>query len=113
MDLPNTGIEPRSPATQVDSLSSEPPGKTWNSLCFIKIFLLFLLIKSEHFECYQIQETAVFQIYSLGSPRNKTKLPECHILYLEIPCPAQIVTQTPVYYLKYSLYVTSSGLPGY
>ena len=79
---------------------------------FFKIFLLFLLIKSEHFECYQNQETAVFQIYSLGSPRNKTKLPKCHILYLEIPCPAQIVTQTPVYYLKYSLYVTSSGLPG-
>ena len=26
-DLPNPGIEPRSPALQVDSLSSEPPGK--------------------------------------------------------------------------------------
>ena len=25
-DLPNTGIEPRSPALQVDSLPSEPPG---------------------------------------------------------------------------------------
>ena len=27
-DLPNTGIEPRSPALQVDSLLSEPPGKS-------------------------------------------------------------------------------------
>ena len=26
-DLPNPGIEPRSPALQVDSLPSEPPGK--------------------------------------------------------------------------------------
>ena len=26
-DLPNTGIEPRSPALQADSLQSEPPGK--------------------------------------------------------------------------------------
>ena len=27
-DLPNPGIEPRSPALQADALSSEPPGKT-------------------------------------------------------------------------------------
>ena len=27
-DLPNPGIEPRSPALQADSLKSEPPGKT-------------------------------------------------------------------------------------
>jgi len=26
-DLPNTGIKPRSPALQLDSLPSEPPGK--------------------------------------------------------------------------------------
>ena len=29
-DLPNPGIEPRSPALQVDSLPSEPPGKPKN-----------------------------------------------------------------------------------
>ena len=27
-DLPNPGIEPRSPALQVDSLPAEPPGKS-------------------------------------------------------------------------------------
>ena len=27
-DLPNPGIEPKSPALQADSLLSEPPGKT-------------------------------------------------------------------------------------
>ena len=30
-DLPNPGIEPRSPALQADSLSSEPPGKPKNT----------------------------------------------------------------------------------
>ena len=29
-DLPNPGIEPRSPALQADTLTSEPPGK-WNA----------------------------------------------------------------------------------
>ena len=31
-DLPNPGIEPRSPALQVDSLTSEPPGGATNTL---------------------------------------------------------------------------------
>ena len=30
-DLPNTGIEPRSPALQADSLPAEPPGKPKNT----------------------------------------------------------------------------------
>ena len=30
-DLPNPGIEPRSPAWQADSLPSEPPGKCKNT----------------------------------------------------------------------------------
>ena len=30
-DLPNPGIEPRSPALQADSLPSEPPGKPKNT----------------------------------------------------------------------------------
>ena len=34
-DLPNPGIEPRSPALQADALTSEPPGKpTVKQLCF-------------------------------------------------------------------------------
>ena len=28
-DLPNPGIEPRSPALRADALTSEPPGKPW------------------------------------------------------------------------------------
>jgi len=30
-DCPNTGLEPRSPALQVDSLQSEPPEKSKNT----------------------------------------------------------------------------------
>ena len=30
-DLPNPGIEPRSPTLQVDSLAAEPPGKPRNT----------------------------------------------------------------------------------
>ena len=30
-DLPDPGIEPRSPALQADSLTSEPPGKPMNT----------------------------------------------------------------------------------
>ena len=30
-DLPNPGIKPRSPALQIDSLPSEPPGKPWQT----------------------------------------------------------------------------------
>ena len=47
-DLPNPGIEPRSPTWQVDSLLSEPPGKP-NSINFIiyykmKSFAQFLCL---------------------------------------------------------------------
>ena len=31
VDLPDPGIEPRSPAFQADALTSEPPGKPWTS----------------------------------------------------------------------------------
>ena len=30
-DLPDPGVEPRSPALQADSLPSEPPGKSYGS----------------------------------------------------------------------------------
>ena len=35
-DLPNPGIEPRSPALQADSLPAEPPGKTRKMVCYAK-----------------------------------------------------------------------------
>ena len=41
-DLPNPGIEPRSPTMQADSLPSEPPGKP----CFMHRGLLFSISKA-------------------------------------------------------------------
>ena len=32
-DLPNPGIEPKSPALEADALTSEPPGKMLHSHC--------------------------------------------------------------------------------
>ena len=37
-DIPNPGIEPRSPALQADSSPAEPPRKSWNSICSGTIF---------------------------------------------------------------------------
>ena len=42
-DLPNPGIEPRSPTLQADSLPSEPPGRPFelhSTITFTKIILL-------------------------------------------------------------------------
>ena len=36
-DLPSSGIEPRSPALQEDSLLSEPPGKPFQEYILFKI----------------------------------------------------------------------------
>ena len=33
--FPNPGIEPKSPALQVDSLSAEPPGKPKTNICMV------------------------------------------------------------------------------
>jgi len=50
-DLPNPGIEPGSPALQVDSLPSAPPGKSQPSLrtsfklCYVYIMEYYAVIK--------------------------------------------------------------------
>ena len=48
-DLPNPGIEPRSPALQADSLPSEPPGKPKHNRyqCTNCIVMLFLKKKKK------------------------------------------------------------------
>ena len=40
-DLPNPGIEPRSPSLQEDSLPAEPPGKPIYILCLTYIYAVF------------------------------------------------------------------------
>ena len=40
-DLPDPGIEPRSPALQADALPSKPPGKSRNGLRHLLSIILF------------------------------------------------------------------------
>ena len=43
-DLPNPGIEPKSPALQADALTPEPPGKSCTYMyIFLKINLCILI----------------------------------------------------------------------
>ena len=63
-DLPNPGIEPRSPALQADSLPAEPPGKPkWHVNVLLNSragkradFYWFLVQYSENREMYSIIE---------------------------------------------------------
>ena len=56
-DLPNPGIEPRSPAWQADALPSEPPGKP--NRIPIELFQILKddAVKGLHSICWQIWKT--------------------------------------------------------
>ena len=49
-DLPDPGIEPRSPALQADALTSEPPGKPKNSteIHIKQEYILFYILKQNN-----------------------------------------------------------------
>ena len=50
-DLPDTGVKPGSPALQVDSLPSEPPGKP---PVVSNMLLLLLLLLLSHFSSVRL-----------------------------------------------------------
>jgi len=88
VDLPNTGIKPRSPATQVDSLPSEPPGKTWNSLCFIKNISLISVLTVLTFLSTYIQEFIFFCLmfkYFCSNNLNLLKVLQKLVYILHFP----------------------------
>ena len=68
-DLPNPGIEPRSPALQADSLPSEPPGKPKNtrvgSLSLLQGIFLAQELNLGLLHCRQI----LYQLSHQGNPR--------------------------------------------
>ena len=51
-DLPNPGIEPRSPTLQADALLPEPPGKSKTKKCKKKMFVPFF--SSRALDCLSI-----------------------------------------------------------
>ena len=67
-DIPNLGIEPRSPALQADSLPSEPPGKLKNtgvgSLFLLQGIFLTQELNRGLLHCRQI----LYQLSYLGKP---------------------------------------------
>ncbi|MES7760928.1 hypothetical protein U6J64_12300, partial [Cutibacterium acnes] len=68
-DLPNPGIEPRSPTLQADSLPSEPPGKPKNTGVGSLSLLQGIFLTQESnwglLHCRQI----LYQLSHKGSPR--------------------------------------------
>ena len=72
-DLPDPGIEPRSPALQVDSLLAEPQGKTKNTVMGGLSLLQRILLTQESnrgvLHCRQI----FYQLSSQGSPTEPTR----------------------------------------
>ena len=93
-DLPNPGIEPRSPLLQAGSLLSEPPGKPKNtgvgSLSFLQGIFLTQELNQGLLHCRQI----LYQLSYQGSPSKgkvvpNTSLPQwvsflCKILAFQI-----------------------------
>ena len=67
-DLPNPGIEPRSPTLQADSLPSEPPGKPKDtgvgSLSLLQVIFLTQESNWGLLHCWQI----LYQLNYQGSP---------------------------------------------
>ena len=67
-DLPNTGIKPRSPTLQADSLPSEPPGNPKNtgvgSLSLLRGIFLIQESNQDLLHCRQI----LYQLSYQGSP---------------------------------------------
>ena len=65
-DLPNPGIEPRSPTLEADALTSEPPGKP-QSDSVINIYILFHFSLSRDIEhsslCYTVGLCCLFILY--------------------------------------------------
>ena len=89
-DLPNLGIEPRSPTLQADSLPTEPPGNRkrnrvhnkWAALetsqnlpCQKTVFLKNSRGEGRNFKCTQLSQVAgLGRCWSRGVPRGRTSL---------------------------------------
>ena len=69
-DLPNPGIEPRSPALQADSLPAEPQGKLCNTGVGSLSFLQWIFPTQEFNWGLLHCRLILYQLSYLGSPRS-------------------------------------------
>ena len=75
-DLPNPGIEPTSPALQVDSLPSEPPGKLTNTGVGSLPFLQGIFLIQESNPCLLHCRHILYQLNYQGSPPTSLPTPQ-------------------------------------
>ena len=79
-DLPNPGIKPRSPASQADSLPTEPPGKPKNTGVSILSLLQWIFVTQEWIRCLLHCRKTFFQPSYQGSPPNSISSTEPRLL---------------------------------
>ena len=72
-DLPNPGIEPRSPALQVDSLPAEPPGKPKNTAVRILNLLQRIFPTQELNYSLLHCRRILYQLSYQGSPVHRVR----------------------------------------
>ena len=83
-DLPNPGIEPRSPALQVDSLPSEPPGKLMNTGVGSLPLLQGIFLIQESNLCLLHCRHILYQLNYQGSPPTSLPTPKYGKIYSSI-----------------------------
>ena len=98
-DLPNPGIEPRSPALQADALSSEPPGKPFyfsrlqfssvQSLSHVWLFATPWIAAHQASLSITISQSSL-KLMSIKSVMPSSHLILCHPLLLLPPIPPSI-----------------------
>ena len=104
-DLPNPGIEPRSPTLQVDSLPSEPPEKPISSPIYIAAngIILFFLMAAWYFILY------AYHIFFVCSFDNG-HLGCFHVLAIVNSAAVNIGARVSVWTMFFSVYVPRSGI---
>ena len=74
-DLPNPGIEPKSPALQADSLLSEPPGKPRNTGVGSLFLLQGIFLPQESNQGLLHCRRILYQLSYQGSLENSIAIP--------------------------------------
>ena len=69
-DLPNPGIQPRSPALRADSLPTEPPGKPKHSYLMVEIIIWNAIFTLFNFYQYSLARSVFIPIPKKGNTKE-------------------------------------------
>ena len=81
-DLPNPGIEPRSPTLQADTLPSEPPGITFKVGFTLKISAAYPLFS--HPNVSNTTGSTTYKLISMGSHASKKDVTEVKVNHYQL-----------------------------